>query len=490
MPKSWRRYLLTRDLRTHLFRALGLGLLLRGLSAWFVYGPQALDDYKHGVWPAYQMFKGQTVEIPEYRSWLLNGVLRVALEVAGLLGVTSARGQVRAMYFELGLISLLGIYGTYLFARHQRSRLWGRAALYLSAVYPLAPFVGTRAFGEAVANALVPLGFGLMPAAPFWAFLALGAGTLFRFQVGVIFVFAGGWALVTRRLRVVAWAAFAGLITLAAEAGIDVCSGRAPLATLQTYITENEGGAVRYGVSPWYNPWLFVLLVALVPFSLGFAGRLPALARRHGLVFWAWVIFVAVHSLVPHKEERFLYPILTLELWSLAYLWTAHARSWGARRVFTPVLAGVTVMGLLVTSFVNSQAGEIEPPAEIESQFHNVVYLESDSLFGQSRFLFYFLRPPSELRAVRPTDFTATRIDDELTARPDRQAVALLTSNADARETLRTLTNVRTTRALCGEVRRAQSLVDQLLYHLNPRHNQRRRPTWYLVCARSPRADL
>ena len=72
MPDFLLKYLDAHSLRTHFFRALYWGLGFRLLTAYFVYGPQALDDYKHGVIPAYELFAGLDFSLPDYRSPLLN----------------------------------------------------------------------------------------------------------------------------------------------------------------------------------------------------------------------------------------------------------------------------------------------------------------------------------------------------------------------------------------------------------------------------------
>src|SRR3954470_9311330 len=123
MPKWLRRYLRSADLRAHFWRAMFLGATLRILSAWFVYGPQALDDYKHGVYPAYQFFAGIPLDLPDYRSRLLVWLLGGFTYLASFAGVTSALGQVRAMYLGLGFISLIGIVGTHYYARTRNSRV-------------------------------------------------------------------------------------------------------------------------------------------------------------------------------------------------------------------------------------------------------------------------------------------------------------------------------------------------------------------------------
>src|SRR5215475_13870531 len=107
MPRRLRRFLRSRSLCWHFTCALILGILTRALCSWFVYGPQALDDYKHGVYPAYQLFAGLPVDLPDYRSHLLVWLLAGFVRVGSWFGAESALAQVRAMYFGLSFVSLL-----------------------------------------------------------------------------------------------------------------------------------------------------------------------------------------------------------------------------------------------------------------------------------------------------------------------------------------------------------------------------------------------
>jgi Alg9-like mannosyltransferase family len=490
-----RHFLSRNSLRWHFGVALVSAVVARALCAFFVYGPQALDDYKHGVWPAYQHFAGQTLDLPDYRSHLLVWILSAFIRVGSWFGVSTALTQVRVMYFGLAALSLLGLLGTYLFVRGFRSRLFPALALYLVAVYPLMPFVSTRAFGEAIAMSFVLLGFGVLEDARRasrrgvirWClgFLFLGVAVLFRFHVGLLFV---SYALVLLYLRImpgVMGAFFAGLLTLAMQLAVDVLSGKAPLGTLLSYLAANEGGAAQYGVSPWYNTWLFMLALTLPPFSFVLWSRVRGLWLKH----WPWLgpvlLYVLAHSLVPHKEERFLYPVIGVELWALAWLWSAGAFLRWARTLYTRVFLGLSVPLLFLVCLVNTQEGEIEPAAYAESRYGAVTYLDQESLFGLSRVQFYFLRPPSVLAKVGPESFNANAIDEALQRNPSHRAVVLLTSVARTRDQLHALEGVRTVDAQCLNMRAAGSLIDQLIYGLNPAHNQRRRPTWYLICERS-----
>ncbi len=494
MPKRLRRFFYKYELRTHFLYALAAGAVLRFFSAIFVYGPQALDDYKHGVWPAYQFFAGLPIDLPEYRSHLLVWFLGVFVHVASWFGFESALAQVRAMYLGLGLSSLLAIYGTYLYVRNFKSRIFGASALYLMAAFPLMPFISTRAFGEAVAMSLVVLAFGYLESARrsdranfrYWfiGFAVLGLATLFRFHVGVLYLCYLGLLVWRKEWMGVRGALAAGVLTTGAAALVDVLSGKDPLATLFIYLAENEGGGAKYGVSPWYNPWLFVLGVTLAPFSFVLWRQTRALWREHWPMIVPLLVFVTAHSIVAHKEERFLYPILGLEIWAIAYVWSSGAFNRYARRIYSNALFVISLLVLPIVCFVNTQEGEIEPPAVLESRYGAVAFLDYESLFGKSRFQFYFLRPPSVLETITPEEFVAPRVDQALSDHPDVEAVAFLTSDREAYDRLRALERISTLDGRCLQVQRSGSIMDRLLFAMNPRHNQRRRPTWYLVCER------
>lgn len=495
MPRRLIRFFRSKSLGTHFKIALVLGLFFRLLSAYFVYGPQALDDYKHGVWPAYQFFAGLPLNLPQYRSHLLVWLLSFFLQVGNIFGAQSALSQVRVMYVGLAFVSLIGIWGTYLYVSQFRSKVFAPLAIYLMAIYPLMPFISTRAFGEAVALPLVVLGFALIEIArnstrdggtdAFLGFICLGLATLFRFQAGLLFVTAGVMILLARRWRLV-WAGLAaGILTLGLQIGIDFLSGKGFLGTLISYLAANEGGAAKYGMSPWYNTWLLILGLSLFPFSLVFLPRIKILWARHKTILVSMLVFVLAHSLVPHKEERFMYPIVGLELILLAAVWSFSRDLKWVKRLYFRVFVFVLVLLLPIASLVNSQEGEIEPPALAEQQLGSVLYLDNDSLFSQSRFKFYFLRTPSVLQEVLPEQLTITYAESALADHPDLNGVEFLSSDPSSFERLKEISSLQTQNLNCGPTQTAGSVIDRLLYRLNPKHNQRRRPTVFIICEKT-----
>lgn len=493
MSRMLLAYLRRHSLRFHLLTALAIGLFLRLLSAHFVYGPQALDDYKHGVWPAYQYFSGQTLDLPDYRSHLLVWWLAGFIRIGHWLGAESALTQVRAMYAGLAAISLLSLIGAYFYALNFRSKTFGALSFYLLAMFPIMPFISTRAFGEAVALSFVTLGLGVCeharrktenPFEMFVGFFLLGVAVLFRFQVGVISCVYFAYLLWNKQWKMALACAVAGLALIAAQAGIDVESGKYPFETLKAYLDENAGGAAQYGASPWYNTWLLVLGVTLFPFSLVFFRAARYWVVRHAPLALCLFFFVLIHSMVAHKEERFMYPIFGLLLIALAYVWSVNRHDVWTRRLYQPVFLFVTILGLPIATLVNSQAGEIEPAALAERSLKNVAYIDYQSLFSQSLVQFYFLRPPSRIFAVGENDLTLDRAEAVLNEHPELNGAAILTSEPGAFEKIRALDGRASAHLSCGESQEATSFVDRLLYRLNPRHNQRRRPTVYILCER------
>jgi GPI mannosyltransferase 3 len=145
--------------------------------------------------------------------------------------------------------------------------------------------------------------------------LLWGLGFYFRYQIGFSIAGAGCWLLFVRRARLAVVAALATsfLIACAAGAMADRWLYDAWVFTPYEYFRANliENKAAGFGVEPW---WFFggqMLLFLMPPFSVVLVGLLGAAAwydRRHVLV-WATVPFLVGHSLIGHKEVRFLTPI-------------------------------------------------------------------------------------------------------------------------------------------------------------------------------------
>jgi GPI mannosyltransferase 3 len=136
-----------------------------------------------------------------------------------------------------------------------------------------------------------------------------------RYQIGFSIAGAGCWLLFVRRARpgVLAVLALAFLAACGVSALADRWLYDAWVFTPYEYARANliEGKAASFGVEPWWYYVGRILLFLLPPFSIVLVGLLGAAVwndRRHLLV-WATLPFLVGHSLVAHKEDRFLVPL-------------------------------------------------------------------------------------------------------------------------------------------------------------------------------------
>ncbi len=490
-----KKFLVQAPLEKHLLYALLLGFFFRFLAAVCVYGPQALDDYLHGVTASVHFYLFNEHGLPELRSplliWILGGWLKL---LSIFFGELSPIWQVRSMLLLLGTASLSGIYGTYLYVRNYHTPLFGPLALYLVALYALMPFVSTRAFGESFSLCFVLLAFGLIfderSQNSFWklffGFLVLGFATLLRFHIGLIYVLFFLWILFEKKWKTFFPYFIAGFITLFAEIAIDAFDGRAFMATLRAYLFENQD-TTKYGVQPFHATWVTWLGMMMFPFSLAFGKSWIQTVKNHKWLFGMTFVFVLIHSLVPHKEERFLYPILGLSLILLSAAW---GDAWGRNlwvksiSVFLIVLHGIAV---IIVSSTNTQTGEVGPAAHISSYSKNVLYLDYGSIMGAGRFRLAFIPREKDLMTMGESLTQAqdpTPLIQQSKADRNIDGYALLTSQESILPLLqeKAAQIERELQTKCSAWVKETSFLDEWIYKMNPKSNQRRRPTWWQYC--------
>lgn len=178
--------------------------------------------------------------------------------------------------------------------------------------------------------------------------LALGLGFAFRYQTGLMVAGVFGWLAWTRKWRT---AVLLG-VGVAVAVGVGALADRWGYGTWVfppwDYLRINvlEGRASQYGEDPW---WYYLRKVATEsPVPVGFflvVGMLAFWWRRPGHVFtWATVPFFVVHSLIAHKELRFLWPMVAVAFvqmllglegaWEQGRGWLRRGRhDWGRRLV-------------------------------------------------------------------------------------------------------------------------------------------------------------
>jgi hypothetical protein len=282
------------------------------------------DEIYQTLEPAHRLVFGYGLVAHEFvrgmRSWVLPGLISVPLELWKLAGGTDPRGYLNLVHLSFVAVALATAYGV-----HRLARACGANALAATAAAGLfslaAPciYFGHRPLSETASALPVVLGFALAldPSSTRRAQLAgaslLGFSVLLRLQNGV---FCAGLVLLLLAKRkpreallslavLLAWALAFGLV--------DLFTWGSLFHSATAYLRFNalEGNAALWGVSPasyyaavlWRCMPLPLLCIALfAPLAAGRAGGLLCIALG----------FAVLHSLVPHKELRFLFPALPL----------------------------------------------------------------------------------------------------------------------------------------------------------------------------------
>ena len=347
---------------------LGLGAAMYAVTALTNLGIVAIDDYASVMrrfLPAQNHSVADIVQASGFRS-PVPVVLHFWLARLGYaLGLEHPLNQLRFNLLILGLLAfaLMTWAGYALFARYEESARQKHREVFalLLGFYVLAPVAFTRPMIESLAAPWVLA--GAAAAALYfrdggrgWLLASVGAVTMaamMRPQAGVVFLALPILVAMRRRWMDVAVLAAAVTVCFVASGLADVALGGGFHQSLRTYVRYNLTYSSTFGVTPWYTFVLLFLGLSLPPVFLAryrgmdwracYQPLLPAL-----LMF---AVFLAAHSVVPHKEERFVIPALPLFLLLLTplavHLLEARRQRW---RVALFAIANGIGLVLVVTT--------------------------------------------------------------------------------------------------------------------------------------------
>lgn len=373
-PRGW-VVALAATLATAWLLRLGLGLVLPRY-----HHPDELFQYYE---QAHRIAFGSGVVPWEYRdgirSWLLPGIL------AGLMKLSAPIGG-SVTYFALSkalwsTVSLGVVAVAFLWGRHAAGLLAGLVGAAIAAIWFELVYFGPAALTESIGAAALFAGAYLLTTAEsedrrrlFWAGLLLGTAFAFRFHLGPALLVA---AIVGCRGDGRRWgrAIVGAAIPILALALLDWLTLGWPLQSVfkNFWINIVEERSHNYGVMPlWFYVteyldvwrWWSVPLVLLAVW--GAFGR-DADGRRtlsRSTMLWAVPLAVVLsHSLVAHKEYRFVLPALPFIL-TLAAIGSARLARFVAQRTELSLPAAavaiVTAWGIASVALASSPrfAGE------------------------------------------------------------------------------------------------------------------------------------
>lgn len=182
----------------------------------------------------------------------------------------------------------------------------------------------------------------------------LGLSFFFRFQMAFALAGIGAWLLYYRRLRGVDW----GWLLLGGglAVGLGVCAdywlyGQWEFTAwhyFQSNILENK--AVQWGRSPWWYYLQEIVLTGLPPISLLLVGLAiwGGYRQRQHVFVWALLPFFLAHTLVAHKELRFLFPMAFPFMALAVIMWQPTWERFGQRGWAKGVIACVLLVNFIV----------------------------------------------------------------------------------------------------------------------------------------------
>ncbi|AKJ07608.1 Alg9-like mannosyltransferase family protein [Archangium gephyra] len=310
--------------RAVLVLMLGVGATLRVWLALTDDGVSWPDEIYQSLEPAHRLVFGYGMQAWEFlegaRNWTLPGLVAFLFKLSALVGLEEPRGYLGLTRGVFGLVGAATAWGSWRLARaYGASPLAASAGASLFALAAVPLYFGPRAMSENASALPVVLGLGLAlaPGASRRMGVAgaslLGLAVLLRLQngvfcVGLLAVLAArrDWRAVRDALAVLAgWAFLFGLLDR-------LTWGRwfhSALVYLDFNVVKN--GAATFGTEPFsfYNR---VLFRAMGGVTLVMAGLALLAARRAPGLLGVAAAFYLLHALQPHKELRFLLPVLPL----------------------------------------------------------------------------------------------------------------------------------------------------------------------------------
>jgi phosphatidylinositol glycan class B len=279
--------------------------------------------------PAHRLAYGYGIITWEWRdgirSWAFPAFLAAVMRATDWMGPGSA-GYLWATTILLSLISLTTVWFGFAWAKRASGIEAAMIAAGGCAIWYELVIFSPRALTEVLAAHILLPGLYLGAHAEgrwekrklFLAGLLCGLAMCLRIQLFPAVALAGLYFCRSRwRARIPA--VFAGiLLPLTVFGVVDAITWSYPFQSFFRYFWVNvvEGRSVLYGTEPWYW-YLAILLAHLGPILfLALVG-----VRRSPFLGWIALAILVPHSLLRHKEVRFIYPLIPIVI-TLAALGT------------------------------------------------------------------------------------------------------------------------------------------------------------------------
>jgi phosphatidylinositol glycan class B len=353
---------------------VALGVALR---VWLCFHDDGIywpDEIYQSLEPAHRLVFGYGLIPWEFaegaRNWAFPGLVAALLRVAAFAGGDQPRHYLVAIRLAFSAVGMVTAWGTYRLARACGSQRIGAAigALFF-VLAPPAIYFAPRALSETASAAAVVFGFA-------WVFGAddrrrdvlvgaslLGFSALLRIQNGIFCVGLISILLARRRWTQAGLSAVVLLVWAVVYGVLDWLTWGDWFHSAVAYLRFNivEGKAAQWGVSE--NTYYLRVLWTSMPLIAVFAAPLALLgAGRSPGLFGVVLVYLVLHSVVGHKELRFVLPILPVwfALAGAGLSWLAVRFRFDARWLAAPVAACAAIAAARFHELTFGDVGQYE----------------------------------------------------------------------------------------------------------------------------------
>jgi len=317
------------------FWAWVTGLILRLVLPWFSHGFRFMDEHWQIMEPANGLVHGvwsRTVEWQDgLRCWFYPGFVSLLIRLSETVGIKDPIHITSFVRMIHGLINSFAIPLTYLaivqflHSSNSKSKLrempFALAGAWFIALWPYAIYCSIHTHGEMLGALFVLLG-ALLPSLIHREALGycvsgacFGVALLLKVDVAVAGLGYGVYQLLTGRVRRALWLTI-GVAPLVLMMGlIDKLTWgiwfQNVIGHARVNLVEHVGD--QWGVSPWYTHIVYYIDMLGLPALLGLLLVVPSwkkLEPAHKATWFMNAFFVTVFCAVPHKEKRFVAPVL------------------------------------------------------------------------------------------------------------------------------------------------------------------------------------
>lgn len=317
---------------------LAVLLVAAGLRFWAALPLAHLhaDEIGQYLEQAHRLIFGYGVVPWEYREGMRSWLMPLLIAGPMAMGDAAAPGSMAYMVLPklfMAACSLSILWAGWRFGRAV-SPLHGWVTVAVAALWYEFVFMGVRPLTEPLAvaaimpgAALVLLGKPSQRALIVGGFL-LATGLVLRFHYGPAIALIGVAAMWGHWRERIVPLLIGGLAVAAVSAAVDLWAGQIPFAWIVTNVRFNivHDVASQFGVSPptaylgaYLDSWGWARVLI-------FLSILPAI-RHHRVLFWAALVNLGVHSLIGHKEYRFIFLTTTIFI-LLSAIGTVEIAKW------------------------------------------------------------------------------------------------------------------------------------------------------------------